>query len=142
MPDAKVEVKGAVEGRFAEILTPQALEFLAALHRRFNATRLDLLARRAERQKRFDAGENPDFVRAHARQIQPAECAQVRGRSQRGRPGPVHRGQRQPPQLALCRQAGQVPRHLHVGVRAAPSRALILQVEIGQGGERRRRWTA
>ncbi|HEY7466176.1 MAG TPA: hypothetical protein VIB47_05745, partial [Dehalococcoidia bacterium] len=58
MADAGVEVKGPVEGRFSEVLTPEALDFLAALHRRFNATRLELLARRAERQKRFDAGEN------------------------------------------------------------------------------------
>jgi len=62
MPDAKVEVKGPVEGRFAEILTPEALDFLASLQRRFNATRTELLARRVERQARFDAGENPDFL--------------------------------------------------------------------------------
>jgi malate synthase len=57
-----VEVKGAVEGRFAEILTPEALDFLAELHRRFDATRKELLAARVERQARFDAGENPDFL--------------------------------------------------------------------------------
>ena len=57
-----VEVKGAVEGRFGEILTPEALEFLAALHQRFDSTRRELLAKRAERQARFDAGENPDFL--------------------------------------------------------------------------------
>jgi malate synthase len=62
MPDGNVEVKGATDGRFAEILTPEALDFIAALHRRFNATRLDLLGKRAERQARFDAGENPDFL--------------------------------------------------------------------------------
>jgi len=62
MPDANVEVKGAVEGRFAEILTPEALDFIAALQRRFNPTRQELLAKRAERQARFDAGENPDFL--------------------------------------------------------------------------------
>jgi malate synthase len=59
---AGIEVKGPIEGRFSEVLTPEAVDFLAALHRRFNATRLELLARRAERQKRFDAGENPDFL--------------------------------------------------------------------------------
>jgi malate synthase len=59
---ANVEVKGAVEGRFAEIVTPEALDFLAELHRRFDATRKELLAKRAERQARFDAGENPDFL--------------------------------------------------------------------------------
>ncbi|HEX5140488.1 MAG TPA: malate synthase A [Dehalococcoidia bacterium] len=56
------ELKGPADGRFAEVLTPDALGFVADLHRRFNATRKDLLARRAERQKRFDAGEKPDFL--------------------------------------------------------------------------------
>ena len=41
---------------------PDALAFLADLHRRFNARRRALLARRAERQKLFDAGELPDFL--------------------------------------------------------------------------------
>jgi malate synthase len=63
MPGAtNVEVRGAVEGRFAEVLTPEALDFVAELHRRFDPTRKELLARRAERQKRFDAGEKPDFL--------------------------------------------------------------------------------
>ncbi len=44
------------------ILTAEALAFVARLHRAFNARRVDLLARRAERQKRFDAGERPDFL--------------------------------------------------------------------------------
>src|SRR3954470_22789499 len=46
-----------------EILTPAALAFLARLHRRFNPSRLRLLARRREVQERFDAGELPDFLR-------------------------------------------------------------------------------
>ena len=41
---------------------PPALAFLADLHRRFDARRLELLGPRAERQKRFDAGETPDFL--------------------------------------------------------------------------------
>jgi malate synthase len=45
-----------------DILTPDALAFLAALHRRFDARRLELLARRVERQKLFDAGQTPDFL--------------------------------------------------------------------------------
>jgi len=51
-----------VEGRDAEILTPEALAFLAELHRRFNDRRLELLALREERQTRFDAGARPDFL--------------------------------------------------------------------------------
>src|ERR1700680_730045 len=57
-----VEVLGPVTGRAAEILTPAALDFLAGLHRRFDGRRRDLLAARIERQKRFDAGERPDFL--------------------------------------------------------------------------------
>jgi malate synthase len=60
------EVIGPIEGRAGEILTPPALGFLADLHRRFNVRRRELLAMRAERQKRFDAGERPDFLAATA----------------------------------------------------------------------------
>jgi malate synthase len=45
----------------AEILTEAALGFVAELHQRFDARRRALLAERIERQKRFDAGELPDF---------------------------------------------------------------------------------
>ncbi len=57
-----VEVRGAIEERFDEVLTDDALAFLAELQRRFNATRKQLLEARYERQKRFDAGEKPDFL--------------------------------------------------------------------------------
>ncbi|UZF95077.1 malate synthase A [Bosea sp. NBC_00550] len=57
-----VVIKGTVRSRFDEILTPEALAFVADLHRRFNETRKRLLSLRAERQKRFDAGETPDFL--------------------------------------------------------------------------------
>ncbi|MFL6750778.1 MAG: malate synthase A [Sphingomicrobium sp.] len=45
----------------AEILTDGALGFVAELHQRFDARRRELLAVRAERQKRFETGEMPDF---------------------------------------------------------------------------------
>ncbi len=57
-----VVVKGALAPRFNETLSHDALAFVADLHRRFNETRKRLLALRAERQKRFDAGETPDFL--------------------------------------------------------------------------------
>src|SRR5271165_4365632 len=57
-----VEVHANPSARQAEILTREALAFLEDLHRRFNGRRLELLARRMERQKRFDAGELPDFL--------------------------------------------------------------------------------
>src|SRR5580698_1887516 len=59
-----VVVRGPLAPRFAEILTPQALAFVAALHRRFDARRLQLLQARATRQVRLSAGELPDFLPA------------------------------------------------------------------------------
>ncbi|HVP69575.1 MAG TPA: malate synthase A [Anaeromyxobacteraceae bacterium] len=47
---------------YADVLTPEAREFLAGLVRRFG-WRLDkLLERRREQQRRFDAGERPRFL--------------------------------------------------------------------------------
>jgi malate synthase len=60
---AGVVVRGRRGPRYADILTRDALAFLAELHRRFDGERRALLAARAERQKRFDAGELPDFPR-------------------------------------------------------------------------------
>src|SRR5256714_7989663 len=57
-----IEVRGPRLERFDEILTPEALGFVASLHREFNATREQLLQARNERQKRFDGGELPDFL--------------------------------------------------------------------------------
>jgi malate synthase len=59
-----VEIRGPVEDRAEEILTAEALELVARLHRTFDATRRELLARRSERQARLDAGELPDFLPA------------------------------------------------------------------------------
>ncbi|MEW6254742.1 MAG: malate synthase A [Pseudomonadota bacterium] len=57
-----VVITGALAPRYEDILTPEALAFVADLHRAFNATRLELLAARDARQARFDAGELPDFL--------------------------------------------------------------------------------
>ena len=59
---SSVELRAVPGPRFEDILTPAALAFLAALHRRFNPRRLEALARRVERQKRFDVGETPGFL--------------------------------------------------------------------------------
>ncbi|ADD44641.1 malate synthase A [Stackebrandtia nassauensis DSM 44728] len=48
--------------RFAEILSPEALDFLAVLHREFAGRRAELLAARARRQADFDAGAGLDFL--------------------------------------------------------------------------------
>ena len=57
-----IEVRGTVNPEFERILTPQALDFVAKLHREFNPTREALLKRRAERQAQLDAGALPDFL--------------------------------------------------------------------------------
>jgi malate synthase len=59
---ANIQVIGPVEGRAAEVLTPEALAFVADLHRRFDARRRQVLEARQARQARFDAGELPDFL--------------------------------------------------------------------------------
>ncbi len=59
---AGLEVHAEIAPAFAEILTPQALQFVARLARRFEATRQNLLAARAARQILFDRGELPDFL--------------------------------------------------------------------------------
>ncbi len=47
---------------YGEILTPDALRFLAALQGRFGPTRKNLLARRVEHQRELSAGKKPDFL--------------------------------------------------------------------------------
>ncbi len=57
-----VEVRTLTVDRASEILSPEAIAFVVALHRKFNPTREALLARRAERQATIDAGRLPDFL--------------------------------------------------------------------------------
>src|SRR4051794_2154745 len=57
-----IEVLGARDGALGEVLTDEALAFVADLHRTFDGRRRDLLAQRAERQRRFDEGELPGFL--------------------------------------------------------------------------------
>ena len=57
-----VEVLGPIAAGYAEILSADALAFLAELERRFGRTRADLLARRREMDARLQAGELPDFL--------------------------------------------------------------------------------
>ena len=64
-----VEINGPIEPGFENILTPEALKFIASLHRMFNATRKQLLADRVLRQQAINNGEMPDF---------PLETAAVR----------------------------------------------------------------
>jgi malate synthase len=64
-----VEVLGEQSLAVSEVLTPQALAFVAGLHRQFNDRRKQLLAKRAERQAALDQGEMPGFL---------AETAEIR----------------------------------------------------------------
>src|SRR4051812_12745492 len=58
---AGVVIRAPLGPRYAEVLTPAALRFLAELHREFEAARERLLGARAEQQERYDAGALPDF---------------------------------------------------------------------------------
>jgi malate synthase len=57
-----LDVVAPAQGRAGEVLSPEALEFVAGLHRRFNPRREELLRAREERQERITAGELPDFL--------------------------------------------------------------------------------
>ncbi|MEO6806173.1 MAG: malate synthase A [Edaphobacter sp.] len=58
-----VEFAAPATGRFAEVLTPEAVAFVVGLQRTFNERRKELLVARVARQKRLDAGERPDFLK-------------------------------------------------------------------------------
>ncbi|MFQ5709056.1 MAG: malate synthase A [bacterium] len=65
-----IEVLGDNPPEFFQVLTPEALQFVAALHREFSTTRAKLLEKRVARQAAIDAGIMPDFLPAtrHLRQ--------------------------------------------------------------------------
>ncbi|KKA30689.1 hypothetical protein TD95_004634 [Thielaviopsis punctulata] len=57
-----VSLQAPVQEHQAKILTPEALAFVALLHRSFNDTRKKLLERRKLRQAEIDRGVLPDFL--------------------------------------------------------------------------------
>lgn len=57
-----IEVAGRMNEAYAAVLTPDALDFLAALARQFDARRRELLAARDARQIELDAGKLPYFL--------------------------------------------------------------------------------
>ena len=59
---AGVTLRGKMLPEYRSILTPEALAFLAELHRQFDGERQRLLNLRAARAKRFSKGELPDFL--------------------------------------------------------------------------------
>ncbi|HVE06853.1 MAG TPA: malate synthase A [Paraburkholderia sp.] len=63
-----MHISGDIRPEFETILTPAALQLVAQLHRSFEPRRRQLLAARAERAQRLDAGERPGFL-AHTRHV-------------------------------------------------------------------------
>ena len=59
---AGVQVLGEITPAFAEILTPEALSFVAKLERSFGARRMECLQRRQDRQASLDRGEELNFL--------------------------------------------------------------------------------
>ena len=57
-----IELRGRVSAEYAEILTPEALRFLAKMARRFEPARRRLLARRVARYEEIKDGKLPDFL--------------------------------------------------------------------------------
>jgi malate synthase len=57
-----VEVNGPFHERYDEVLTPEALGFLATLQREFGARRQELLAKRAAQQQELSNGGTFDFL--------------------------------------------------------------------------------
>ena len=61
LPDG-VQIVGPISPQVEEVLTPDALAFVAELHRTFNPRRQALLAARIERQAQIDQGMTPGFL--------------------------------------------------------------------------------
>ena len=62
LAERPASAKAAAVERGDEILTEEALGFIAELHRRFDGRRRQLLDIRAERQRAYDEGKLPDFL--------------------------------------------------------------------------------
>ena len=88
-----MQVLGPITQDYASILTGDALAFLVKLHRNFDARRIELLARRVQRQKEIDSGKLPDFlvetkpIREAAWQVAPVPPDLQDRRVDRGRSG-------------------------------------------------------
>jgi malate synthase len=63
-----VGVSGQFKTGYERVLTREAMDFVAGLHRAFEGKRRELMNRRAERQVRFDGGALPDVL-AETREV-------------------------------------------------------------------------
>lgn len=59
---AGIVITGPITAAVEEVLTPESLTFIAELHRRFNPTRRELLAKRAQRQDAINNGAKLGFL--------------------------------------------------------------------------------
>jgi len=68
LPDG-IRIADRAVDHAGQVLTSEALAFVAQLHRSFDTRRRELLAARVDRQAEFDAGALPDFLQetAHVR---------------------------------------------------------------------------
>ncbi len=57
-----IEVIGAVKAQYDGILTPEALNFIGDLERKFGGRRIELLLNRKKRQEEINNGKLPDFL--------------------------------------------------------------------------------
>jgi malate synthase len=57
-----ISIEGGALAETERVLAPEALDFVAELHRRFDGRRRDLLSHRTRRQAETDAGAAPDFL--------------------------------------------------------------------------------
>jgi malate synthase len=60
--ETNVELRGTVEAEFDQVLTPDAIEFVAALQNEFGPIREELLEARVQRRERVRAGEPLSFL--------------------------------------------------------------------------------
>ncbi|HXV59413.1 MAG TPA: malate synthase A, partial [Vicinamibacteria bacterium] len=74
-----IELLAPSSQEFAPILSREALDFAASLHRRFDGRRLELLEKRRQRQQELDDGSLPDFL---------PETAAIRASNWRVAPAP------------------------------------------------------
>src|SRR5256885_13477933 len=90
-----VQLRGELAPAFSEIVSPEALAFVAKLQRAFGNRREECLQRRQDRQAAFDCGEALDFLQ-ETKSIRESDwtCAPIPAdlRDRRGRStGPTQR---------------------------------------------------
>jgi malate synthase len=98
----------------SDLLSPQAIEFVGRLHRELNPTRLELLARRHERQAELAAGARPGFL---------AETQSIRGGDWRVAAAPPDLRDRR------CEITGPVERKMMINALNSGARVFMADFE-------------